>query len=197
MHVAVPRQAATLTLPASSLCRVTEQRFRKRPVVVTAIQWTGANQADVADFMGASPTFGSGTDGRAWVDIETLEGTMRADKGWWIIRGLKDELYPCRDDIFRATYEEIRPAAGAVIEIVERGPAGKNRFGVIVPDEVRLNGIPLLMPKGKGVRVHEVTFPPEDAVLVTLTLFARRVSIGADRSEAEVKQQFSGGQWSG
>jgi hypothetical protein len=158
---------------------VTEQQFRKRPVVITAIQWTGANEWDVADFMGVSPTFGTDAEGGAWVDIETLEGTMRADKGWWIIRGVKGELYPCRDDIFQATYEEVRPATGAVIEIVERGPGTGNARGVIIPNEVRLNGVPLLMPKD-GITVHEMTFPPEEAILVTLTVYARRVIIGAD-----------------
>lgn len=39
--------------------------------------------------------------------IPTLEGTMRAGVGDWIIRGIKGELYPCKDDIFRATYEPV------------------------------------------------------------------------------------------
>lgn len=39
--------------------------------------------------------------------IETLEGTMKADKGDWIIRGVKGELYPCKPDVFKMTYEEV------------------------------------------------------------------------------------------
>jgi hypothetical protein len=39
--------------------------------------------------------------------IETLEGTMKADNGDWIIRGVKGELYPCKPDIFEATYEPV------------------------------------------------------------------------------------------
>ena len=39
--------------------------------------------------------------------IKTLEGTMKADIGDWIIRGIKGELYPCKNDIFEATYEKV------------------------------------------------------------------------------------------
>lgn len=41
------------------------------------------------------------------VDINTLEGVMVAQPGDWIIRGIKGELYPCKDEIFKATYEEV------------------------------------------------------------------------------------------
>lgn len=39
--------------------------------------------------------------------IKTLEGVMRADPGDWIIRGIKGEIYPCKPDIFEATYEPV------------------------------------------------------------------------------------------
>jgi hypothetical protein len=71
-------------------------------------------------------------------------------------------------------------AVGAVIEIIERGPGDGGAPGIIVPNEVRINGMPLLMPYGKSIKVHEMEFPPQDAVLVTLTVFARRVVIGVD-----------------
>ena len=45
------------------------------------------------------------TDVAEWVAIPTLEGTMRAEIGDWIIRGVKGEFYPCKPDIFEATYE--------------------------------------------------------------------------------------------
>jgi hypothetical protein len=81
-------------------------RYRKRPVVIDAVRWTGSNAGDVTDFMGDTPVFGS-TGGRHWVIIPTLEGPLRADEGDWIIRGIKGELYPCKSDIFEATYEPI------------------------------------------------------------------------------------------
>lgn len=50
------------------------------------------------------------------LDIKTLEGTMRADVGDWIIQGVKGELYPCKPDIFAATYEPvIEPSADAAL----------------------------------------------------------------------------------
>ena len=42
------------------------------------------------------------------LEIETLEGTMKADKGDWIIRGVKGELYPCKPDVFEMTYEKVK-----------------------------------------------------------------------------------------
>jgi hypothetical protein len=55
---------------------------------------------------------GSPGEGEVWRDgdnlfIGTLEGTHRADPGDWIIRGVKGELYPCKPDIFAATYETV------------------------------------------------------------------------------------------
>ncbi len=46
------------------------------------------------------------------MQIPTLEGRMRANIGDWIIRGMKGEVYPCKPDIFEATYEpvaEVKP----------------------------------------------------------------------------------------
>ena len=42
------------------------------------------------------------------VEIETLEGTMKANKGDWIIKGVKGELYPCKPDVFEMTYKKVR-----------------------------------------------------------------------------------------
>jgi hypothetical protein len=76
-------------------------KYRKKPVVVEAIRFNGTNHVEVAQFLAGAdfePSIGS-------IDIKTLEGTMRADRGDWIIRGVKGELYPCKPDIFEATYE--------------------------------------------------------------------------------------------
>lgn len=82
-------------------------RFRKKPVVIDAIQWDGNNLADVdtiADTHGAHRVF---IVDQYRLAIETLEGTMTADVGDWIIRGVQGELYPCKPDIFEQTYEEV------------------------------------------------------------------------------------------
>jgi hypothetical protein len=76
-------------------------KFRKKPVVIEAVRWTGTNQDELARFMGVVGTCGGK------VDIHTLEGTMKADVGDWIIKGVKGEFYPCKPDIFEATYEPI------------------------------------------------------------------------------------------
>jgi len=77
-------------------------KFRKKPVVIDAIQWTGKNADEVDEFFEQEHHFGLKDD--KW-SITTLEGIMTANKGDWIIRGIKGENYPCKDDIFRETYE--------------------------------------------------------------------------------------------
>lgn len=78
-------------------------KYRKKPVVIEAVQYDGTFPLD---FLGeAENVRASSVIGDDAVLIETLEGTMRAEKGDWIIRGVKGELYPCKPDIFEATYE--------------------------------------------------------------------------------------------
>lgn len=83
--------------------------FRKKPVVIDAFQHV-AGKVDMAsvprwlvDAMLARTI--RAPEGADYLDIHTLEGVMRADRGDWIIRGVKGELYPCKPDIFAATYE--------------------------------------------------------------------------------------------
>lgn len=78
-------------------------KYRKKPVVVEAIKWTGDNRMDLALFMGVWAL--ETCNGKAFID--TLEGTMTADIGDYIIKGVKDEFYPCKPDIFEQTYEKI------------------------------------------------------------------------------------------
>lgn len=75
-------------------------RYRKRPVMVQAIQWTGENLADVLDFCPAA-AWGNATG----LAIATTEGVMRADRDDWVIRGVAGEFYPCKPEVFEATYE--------------------------------------------------------------------------------------------
>ena len=83
------------------------KKYRKKPVMIEAVQWTGANWNEVCDFLGV-PKNGRGRmqGDEMLVDIETLEGTMTARQGDFIIKGIKDEFYPCKPDIFEQTYEE-------------------------------------------------------------------------------------------
>lgn len=88
-------------------------RFRKKPVVIDAVQWTGQNSHDVLTFCPVAigsitrmePTELLGSCNR--LRIPTLEGDHYADPGDWIIRGVKGEFYPCKPDIFAATYDAV------------------------------------------------------------------------------------------
>ena len=68
-------------------------KFRKKPVVIEAVQWFPC------------ATVPGVVNHGAWGSIDTLEGTMRVDSGDWVITGVKGEKYPCKPDIFAATYE--------------------------------------------------------------------------------------------
>lgn len=84
-------------------------KFRKKPVIIEAVQWTGDN---VQEMINHCAPLGQGEPwqiepiqaGRRIV-VVTLEGDMHGDIGDYIIRGVKGELYPCKPDIFAATYE--------------------------------------------------------------------------------------------
>jgi len=79
-------------------------KFRKKPIVIEAIQWTGENPDAVIAFLRDQSLE---WDRKEAFTIYTLEGNMRADKDDWIIKGVKGEFYPCKPDIFSATYEEV------------------------------------------------------------------------------------------
>lgn len=78
-------------------------KFRKRPVVIEAVQWLG-NMPPVIALVGHDlPTFGEGRSGS--LRIVTLEGDHEVSPGDWIIKGIMGECYPCKPDIFEATYQ--------------------------------------------------------------------------------------------
>ena len=79
------------------------KRYRKKPVVIEAVQWTGDNLEDVQKL---DPAIVRTTKLSDTVMISTLEGTMIARPGYWIIRGVAGEIYPCDPEIFDQTYEE-------------------------------------------------------------------------------------------
>lgn len=86
-------------------------QFRKKPVVIDAFLWTGGpDQTEdpiwIIEAMKAGKVWFykvGGNDG-VIMKIATLEGVMTAQSGDWIIKGVKGEIYPCKPDIFAATY---------------------------------------------------------------------------------------------
>ena len=92
-------------------------KYRKKPVVIEAVQWNGTNLEEIKEFVGDSliyETFdvewGDGEDiltitPTIDMGIKTLEGTHICSNGDYIIKGVQGEFYPCKPDIFMQTYE--------------------------------------------------------------------------------------------
>ena len=83
-------------------------KFRKKPVVIDAVKLPDVDEdisPEVAEFLANIPGHESGRDGA--LIICTLEGDMTADVGDYVIKGVRGEYYPCKPDIFEATYEEV------------------------------------------------------------------------------------------
>ena len=86
----------------------------KRPVEVEAFQLTTDTMKGLAEWC-------NGAVNGDRIEISTLEGTMVADVGDWIIKGVKNEFYPCKDDIFKLTYEteEEKSKESAFFEVID------------------------------------------------------------------------------
>jgi hypothetical protein len=97
-------------------------RYRKKPVVIEATQWDGSvtGATTILEWIFDSKPSGAGryvdSESNAHlsgeptgdlIKLDTLEGTMSAQPGDFIIRGIKGEFYPCKPDIFEATYEPV------------------------------------------------------------------------------------------
>ena len=96
-------------------------KFRKKPVVIEAMQWDGSDMEAFVAFAAEDDRWKVGVDDEGYVggpgfghtpalgtlDIPTLQGVMTASPGDWIIRGVQGEFYPCKPDIFDATYERV------------------------------------------------------------------------------------------
>lgn len=83
-------------------------KYRKKPVVIEALLWTGSNLDDVLAFCCGDATYEQMAKGSAAVVIKTLEGQHIASIGDFIIKGVHGEFYPCKPDIFEKTYEECK-----------------------------------------------------------------------------------------
>lgn len=78
-------------------------KFRKKPVVIEAVQWKGDNFARVAEL--SDDVLGPYGREQPHLKIHTLEGIMTAAVGDWIIKGVNGETYPCKPEIFEKSYE--------------------------------------------------------------------------------------------
>lgn len=88
------------------------KQYRKKPVVIEAIQYhAGMFYKEFDDFTGGKARQEDNT-----LVIDTLEGTMTAQFGDYIIKGVKNEFYPCKPDIFEATYELVSDPTAEEVE---------------------------------------------------------------------------------
>lgn len=83
------------------------QKFRKKPVVIEAVQLTVENLEVVEAWCNGSIKGLKLPREQQRIDIQTLEGEMSATIGDFVIRGVKGEFYPCKPDIFAATYDAV------------------------------------------------------------------------------------------
>lgn len=87
-------------------------KYRKKPIIIEAVQLTWDNWSEICDFADVGELKNGRPEGAQVgesiaLDIPTLEGTMRANENDWIIKDVAGEIYPCKPDIFKQTYEEI------------------------------------------------------------------------------------------
>lgn len=85
-------------------------KFVKRPVEVEAIRYGPDTCAAICEWMGVPHNVYDGEPcGVGQFQIQTREGLMLANPGDWIIKGVAGEFYPCKPEIFAATYDPVRP----------------------------------------------------------------------------------------
>jgi hypothetical protein len=104
-------------------------QFRKRPVVIDAVQFNGTRDwSEAPEWLIRATQKAPWEDGSIYFDADgcafiwTLEGAMAAQPGDWIIRGVKGEIYPCKPDIFAATYaaaDEVAPEVAELLAYLE------------------------------------------------------------------------------
>lgn len=85
-------------------------KFRKKPVVIEAIQIKSDNVSEILEWMGGIGITSAGYDNNdmPFIVIQTLEGEMTGLLGSWIIKGVAGEFYPIKNEIFQKTYEPVK-----------------------------------------------------------------------------------------
>lgn len=186
-------------------------KYRKKPVVIDALRWTGANVQEMTNFLVGyevhiaapdyEPEFASCiarfdfTVRPAIVKIQTLKGEMTASAGDWIIRGVKGLFYSCKPDIFEAEYEAVpalvvhlrvvvlREGEWFVAQALEQDVASQAKSLVGVIEDVAL----MFAARDQHPTAVEPPPAPQDYV----TLWERGIDLGVcslgDRRTAHVR----------
>ena len=79
-------------------------KFRAKPVEIDAMLWTGSNAGKICEFMKVTMVAWDSLLSGGTLYLNTLEGTMEAEAGDWIVRGLNGQFYPCKPEVFTMTY---------------------------------------------------------------------------------------------
>lgn len=135
-------------------------KYTKKGVTIEAVKWTGENREEINDFCGSDGYITTAGD----LNIKTLEGELSAKIGDMIIKGIKGEFYPCKPDIFEATYSDFKGpfSFGRALEALETGHRcyregwhGKDMFVFLVNgSNFKVNREPLLSILGDGTEVN-------------------------------------------
>lgn len=141
--------------------------YRKLPVVIEAVQLTEHNGAAIDRWLREANVGVVNRDGSA--AIGTLEGDLTANIGDYIIKGVADEFYPCKPDIFEKTYE---PAEPAVRVEATHDPTAIKNFGkeaIALQCVVSLDAVDLVLEGTASVQfvkqIHESLRRERDAIL--------------------------------
>lgn len=110
-------------------------KYRKKPVVIEAVQFTDEPDRviELQEFMNADLVINYNDKNNPKLKIATLEGVMDASIGDYIIKGVNNEFYPCKPDIFHKTYEPILKACYGMVK--ERHPNATHEEIIAMDDE--------------------------------------------------------------
>ena len=146
--------------------------YRKKPVVVNAVQWDGSivGATEIIDWILSQPGNRTAryvdydTNSSPYIAIDTLEGTMNADTDDWVIRGIAGEFYPCKPDIFADLYDEeveVDPAEKQAAAVTWEFDDDKHRAGTGQhAGPVHHGGSPRgTVPPGRGGGCRDPTDP--------------------------------------
>lgn len=149
-------------------------QYRKKPVVIDAIQFDGTLVSlEAFNIPEVSQDLGSNT-----AQIPTLEGVHTASKGDWIIKGIKGEFYPCKPDIFAATYEPATapiPAQTGIRASVSQPEQARAWFAVcealdrVSPDWLR-DGVPAMDSAVTAIEGLAARQAPDPSLLADLSV---------------------------
>lgn len=165
-------------------------KYQKKPVVIEALQYTGGEQNVIAltdwingvdsstNYHLVAPQIMREVEAAGGIPIKTLEGTMIAQQGDWIIKGIKGEFYPCKPDIFSATYDSVAETStdtfsfSRALELLKNGARvarkgwnGKDMFVLMINGHAVAESINACYGDGN----NEVNVPVRDALYLYTT----------------------------